>query len=246
MPRSLIARVVFALSLALVPAVTLPARSGAQQQYPRQPQCGKGPAAWFTGSASFPPGQDTLAAVLRIVAAGAVQSPQGIFVLADDSTGAPPRAALVGSNLPDSVQPRLRQVAAAYLRSHPAKPGARTFFFVDLGASGDMLPEHQEVAYCRPHIRNIQTVLDYLQQAANHAASYQDIKAGRKGVTGNVAVLVDRNGNVVWADVRPSSGNRAVDDNYLAVALQMRFTPGTIDGERRAFLTLVPLMVEMW
>ncbi|HEU0078602.1 MAG TPA: hypothetical protein VFQ76_13170 [Longimicrobiaceae bacterium] len=60
----------FALALALLAGA---APDASAQRYPREPECGERPAGVFPGTASYAPGLDTLAAVLRVVARSAVQ-----------------------------------------------------------------------------------------------------------------------------------------------------------------------------
>jgi hypothetical protein len=223
----------FALALALLAAAS--AGASAQQRYPREPVCGERPAGAFPGTASYAPGLDTMAAVLRVVARSAAQQPPtGVFLLTTDSAGANPGVQVLGSNLPQPAQQRLLAVANAYLDSHPRPE--RMFFWVDLGAGGE-LPADHPVRFCLPHIRNLAVVRSYLQMAAQMESSYEGMgDAGTRGSrVGSVDLLVDRAGTVLWAGVGETSGSKPVDDYYLFIAMQMKFTPGTIDGGPRVF-----------
>ncbi len=232
MSPALLFRRAAALALALLAGAAVDA--SAQQRYPREPECGERPAGSFPGTASYAPGLDTLAAVLRIVARSAVQQPTGVFLLTIDSAGARPGVQVLGSNVPATAHPRLLLAANAYLDSHPRRE--RTFFWVDLGGGGE-LPADVPVRFCLPHIRNLAVVRSYMQMAARMESSYEGMgDAGtRSSRVGSVDLLVDRAGTVLWAGVGESSGSRPVDDYYVFIAMQMKFTPGTIDGAPRMF-----------
>lgn len=152
---------------------------------------------------------------------------------------------MLGSNLPGPAQQRLLGVANAYLDSHP--PRERVFVWVELGGGGE-LPANHPVRFCLPHVRNLAVVRSYLQMAARMESSYERMgDAGTRGSrVGNVDMLVDRTGAVLWADVGETSGSRPVDDYYRFIAMQMKFTPGTIDGAARVFREQLRMTIEAW
>jgi hypothetical protein len=215
------------------------------QRYPREQECGERPAGAFPNTASYEPGQDTLAAVLRVVARSVVPQPTGVFLMTTDSIAARPKVQVIASNLPAAAHPRLQQIAAEYVASHP--PRERIFFWVELGGGGD-LPTDYPVRFCLPHHRNRDSIHRYLQEAARLEAVYTrmgDVGTERSRV-GSVDLLVGRDGRVMWVGVGKPSGSQPVDDYYLFIASQMRFTPGTIDGAPRVFRERVRMTVEGW
>lgn len=228
------------LALALLAAA---APGASAQGYPREPECGEVQAGAFPGTASYAPGHDTLAAVLRVVARSVVPQPTGVFLLTTDGTGAQPGAQVLGSNLPAAAHPRLLQVANAYVDTHPQS--GRLFFWVELGGGGE-LPADHPVRFCRPHIRNLAVVRSYMQMAARMESSYEGMgDAGTRGSrVGTVEMLVDRNGRVLWQGIGESSGMKPVDDYYLFIASQTKFTPGTIDGAARVFREQLRMTIE--
>ncbi|HEX8276876.1 MAG TPA: hypothetical protein VF615_29820 [Longimicrobiaceae bacterium] len=230
------------LAIALLAGV---APDASAQRYPREQECGEGPAGAFPNTASYEPGQDTLAAVLRVVARSVVPQPTGVFLMTTDGIAARPTVQVVASNVPADAYPRLQQVAAAYVASHP--PRERIFFWVELGGGGD-LPIDHPVRFCSPHHRNRDLVHRYLQEAARLEVVYT--RMGDAGTdnsrVGTVDLLVGRDGRVMWVGVDESSGSQPVDDYYLFIASQMRFTPGTIDGVPRVFRERVRMTVEGW
>lgn len=234
-----------AAPLALAAALLAGAAPDASaQRYPREPECGQRPAGSFPGTASYAPGLDTMAAVLRVVARSTVQQPSGVFLLTIDSAGARPGAQVLGSNLPATAHPRLLAVANAYLDTHPQRE--RMIFWVDLGGGGE-LPADVPVRFCLPHIRNLAVVRSYMQMAAQMESSYEGMgDAGTKNMrVGSVDMLVDRAGNVLWAGVGETSGSKPMDDYYVFIAMQMKFTPGTIDGVPRMFREKMQMTVSV-
>jgi hypothetical protein len=231
-----------ALSVALLAAA---APDASAQRYPREPECGERPAGSFPGTASYAPGQDTLAAVLRVVARSAVQQPTGVLLLTIDSAGARPGVQVLASNVPATAHPRLLAVANAYLDSHPRRE--RMFFWVDLGGGGELPADHR-VRFCLPHIRNLAVVRSYMQMAAQMESSYERMgDAGtRDSRVGSVDLLVDRAGTVLWAGVGETSGSKPMDDYYVFIAMQMKFTPGTIDGAPRMFREKMQMTVSVY
>ncbi|HEU0078601.1 MAG TPA: hypothetical protein VFQ76_13165 [Longimicrobiaceae bacterium] len=152
---------------------------------------------------------------------------------------------MLGSNVPGAAHPRLLAVANAYLDSHPQT--GRMFFWAELGGGGE-LPADVPVRFCRPHIRNLAVVRSYMQLAAQMESSYERMgDAGTKGSrVGTVDMLVDRAGTVLWAGVDETSGSRPMDDYYIFIAMQMKFTPGTIDGAPRVFREKMQMTVSAY
>lgn len=213
------------------------------QGYPREQECGERPAGTFPNTASYEPGQDTLAAVLRVVARSVVPQPTGVFLMTTDSIAARPKVQVVASNLPAAAHPRLQQIAAEYVASHP--PRERIFFWVELGGGGD-LPTDHPVRFCSPHLRNRDLVRRYMEEAARLEVVYTRMgDAGtERSRVGTVDMLVGRDGRVMWVGVGKSSGSQPVDDYYRFIASQMRFAPGTIDGAPRVFRERIRMTVE--
>ena len=234
-----------AAPLAFAFALLAAAPDAFAQRYPREQECGERPAGAFPGTASYEPGQDTLAAVLRVVARSVVPQPTGVFLMTTDSINARPRVQVIASNVPAAAYPRLQQVASAYLASHP--PRERIFFWAELGGGGE-LPADYPVRFCSPHHRNRDSIHRYLQEAARLEVVYT--RMGDPGTensrVGTVDMLVGRDGRVMWMGVGKPSGSKPVDDYYLFIASQMRFTPGTIDGVPRVFREQVRMTVEAW
>jgi hypothetical protein len=243
MPAPALSRKAAPLAFAFVFALLATAASA--QRNPREQECGELPAGAFPGTASYEPGQDTLAAVLRVVARSVVPQPTGVFLMTTDSINARPKVQLIASNVPAAAYPRLQQVASAYVASRP--PRERLFLWVELGGGGE-LPTDHPVRFCLPHHRNRDSIQRYLDEAARLEVVYT--RMGDPGTensrVGTVDMLVGRDGRVMWVGVGKPSGSKPVDDYYLFIASQMRFTPGTIDGVPRVFRDRVHMTVKAW
>ncbi len=124
-------------------------------------------------------------------------------------------------------------------KTSPGKPGTPAT------AKNGQQKIKQSATYDRGHTAQISRKATPLYQR-NPPPKYPRI-ARKRGIEGTVIIkaLVDRNGQVAAAEISTSSGSGMLDNEALKTVREWLFTPGSVNGRKRAMPVKVPIKFQL-
>lgn len=153
------------------------------------------------------------------------QTVGGLLLVDVDSTRRG-KVMFMEADFPDSTRQAALSLVAAYLETLAAGRAYQALVRVD-GEYPAMTPGRR---HCRPELANpdglsgmMQAVLERHPEAGRHQQPVP------KRAT--VRMVVTREGRVAYVEVERPTGDAFIDQNIEAIAMRLRFSPATLDGQ---------------
>lgn len=152
-----------------------------------------------------------------------VRDPGGWVVVSTDAKDRDTRVRYVGLDLPETVFLEMRALLAGYLQARPLE---RRNLVIELGAP--KIPfTGEERESCPARLRNDSKIqLLWALMIDEHP----EFEPGEEPPTADVGLLIDSEGQTVYAEVERPTGDRWFDERLVPLAREMEFAPARMNG----------------
>ncbi|HEX5871336.1 MAG TPA: energy transducer TonB [Longimicrobium sp.] len=169
-------------------------------------------------------------------AAGAV--PEGLFMVDYDVRARTGRMWMAQGSIPASVLQAVYTRAEPALRTYPYAQRGRVMFHARLEEiAEDSIRPGDVVEECRPEVRNEAEIRRMI-------ADFAGRPNGSGSGPAQVLALIARDGQVVYTELKRTSGNGRVDQFALQLFARMQFSPGTVNGQPKDLWVEQPVVVQ--
>jgi TonB family protein len=152
--------------------------------------------------------------------------PVGGLLLVDVDSTRRGKLLFMEADLPDSTRRAAMALVASYLETLHSGRAYQALIRID-GGYPAMTPGRM---HCRPELANPDSLSSMMQAVLRrHPETGRHAQAVVKRAT--VRMVVTREGRVAYVEVVTPTGDEFLDQNVEAIAMRLRFRPGTLDGE---------------
>ena len=157
------------------------------------------------------------------VAAG-VPAPTGLAFFSVDLGAGSSRAWVYDSNVPVTVVEGVFRTTRPALELYAAEEGERrATLYVRLDSLPEAPPAPGFVTECLPRLRNARIIRERLGSLSRRIGNYVDLRV-------ELRLVLSRDGEIAFAEVMRTSGNREADEEVLELARRMEFAIPVLQG----------------
>ena len=184
--------------------------------------------------------------VLDYLARRGVSRPDGIFLVRSDAAEGGVRVNFSESNVPDSVMEGVRPLVAEFLERFPPDSFVEVSFRLGKAPHLDGAATASAVARAdsargverQPRLRNVERVAAAIRQVRSQPHAVPPGAGARPAL---LRMLIDERGEVILVEVVRRTGVPTFDLYLSAIAYQMRFAPGEVNGQPVRVRAILPL-----